>query len=302
MSRSVRKRIRDLAKSSGEYLDVIIACGMSFVVATIGILDVFGGDEFVNEAILLVLGFYSLAVMRDRRGRQIALAQASALRCIDDGETAKQIAAERSQTTHWSHRGSTGALLRNKLLPQLTVDVGSSGGSFGLQVELADPTNRRLCDAYAIQMSANSDEHWTAERIRDDVLTTVMALFYMSLRFPIQLRVAMSQSLTTFTDDLSDTGVLIDPMAGGAQTLAVSGSLSHYRGYQHDLAASYAFARDLPIEDAKGHVVDPDRVDIDELNAVLVDLDILPADYRRGNLAQLATAITRALPSRANRT
>ncbi|MGH8879437.1 MAG: hypothetical protein ACRD0P_19170 [Stackebrandtia sp.] len=301
MSRSVRKRIRDFAKSSGEYLDVIIACGMSFVVATIGLLDVFGGDEFVNEAILLVLGFYSLAVMRDRRGRQVALAQSSALRCIDDAATAKQIAEDRAETTHWSHRGNTGGLLRTKLLPQLTVDVGKSGGSFGLQVELADPTDTALCEAYAIQLSANSNDHWTAERVRDDALTTIGALFYMSLRFPVRLRMAVSAALTTFTVDLSDKAVLIDPMAGGAQTLSVSGSLSHFRGYQHDLAATYAYARDLPIEDVKRHVVDPDHVDMDELNAVLVDLGILPHEYRRTHLAALTASVAQALPSRANR-
>jgi hypothetical protein len=301
MSRSVKARIRDFARSSGDYLELIITCGLSFVVAFVGMVDVFGADEFTNEAILMVLGFYSLAVMRDRKGRQRALRDASALRCLDDASVTKQIADDRAETTNWVHRGGTGALLRDQLLPQLTAQVDKRGGSFGLQVELADPKNAKLCDAYAIQLRANSPRNWTGHNVRDDVLTTVVTLFYLSLRFPVRVRAAVSNALTTFTVDLSDKTVLIDPMAGGAQTLAIEGSLSHFRGYQHDLAATYAFARELPLDEAKARVNDPDNVDIEELNAVLVDLDILPDEYRRADLQRLAESVRKVLPQRAQR-
>ncbi|TWJ12732.1 hypothetical protein LX16_3496 [Stackebrandtia albiflava] len=297
----MRDRIRGFARSSGDYLDLIVACGMAFVVAAVSLLDVFGGDEFINEAILLVLGFYALAVIRDRRGRQKALEDASALRCLDDAAVDRVLTEERDHTTHWAHRDGTGSLLRRRLLPRLAAEGGRRGGAFGLQVELADPMDTGLCERYAAQFRSGGENDWRAADVRDEILVTIVALFYLGLRTTVRPRVAVSRNLSMFTVDLTDRAVSVDPLPRGAQSLLVSGSLSHFRGWQYDLAASYSHGRELPLEQSRHRVEEPDVVDIDELNAVLVDLAVLPDDYRRADLSRLAAAVTAALPARDGR-
>jgi hypothetical protein len=123
-------------------------------------------------------------------------------------------------TSAWYFRGATGSFLRAWTLPTLH-RVGINKGSAYpcmLRVEIIDPDNEALCQAYASYRAALDTQRegrsprqsgWTSDHVRRQCIATLLAVAWYCEHRTFSAVVVMSSSMPVLRFDVSDTHAIL---------------------------------------------------------------------------------------------
>jgi len=128
----------------------MLALTIAIVFGLLGVLDVLGPDSSViNAAVLLTLALLAATLLRDRSSVGEALTAIATVRSASGPELSQAYADAWRNTDRWIFKGGTGGSLRASTLPRSVEIARQEGRPLRVQLEVVDPTDDALCDAYA---------------------------------------------------------------------------------------------------------------------------------------------------------
>ncbi|ADG88200.1 hypothetical protein [Thermobispora bispora] len=139
-------------------------------------------------------------------------------------------------------------------IPEIVAAARQDKRPITLRVEIIDPTNEEVCEAYAHYRRSLSDlpddtgEVWTTERTRKESFATVLAAFWYRQRYGLlDIGVGLSSVMTTFRWDLSSRAVIVTVESPDRAMIAYTKSF-YYESCLTELRTSFQQARQVPIE------------------------------------------------------
>lgn len=314
--------------------DAAIALVVALVVAVIGLSEDPEPGK-VASATLLVLGLLAASILRDRyrrapvedeiRGSLRALEtlparlerlddfdrlvrrtmhsfdESSAVRAIGGDEVGPVLAEARRGTDRWIFKGGTGTYIRAVTLPRCVEDAKRERRALLFRLEIIDPSDEEVCDAYARFRRAGApvgggQEPWTLERTRKESYATVLAACYHRGRYRLlDIDIGLSRTMTTFRWDLSSSCVVITREDPTAPALRVDKGKFYYDWCYTELLSSLDQARRVPIEQARSAGLS-DEPTVEEIRRLFQVLDLpLPRSFSDRDVADIARRALRAV-------
>ncbi|MEU5879746.1 hypothetical protein [Spirillospora sp. NPDC047279] len=308
----------------GKNADAVIALTLAIVVAVISLgLQVPNETQVVNSAILAVVGLLASSILRDR-GRRIpveaevrdtlrassatltglserlehierfedvisdtkrALDETAVVRVISGAQVGQVLAEARRDTDRWFFKGGTGTYIRARTLPECVAAARRERRTLLFRVEILDPTNVEVCEAYARHRRSVSDETdatgepWTLERTRKEAYATILAACWHKQRFGmLDIDLGLSQTMTTLRYDLSKACVVVTRDDPRGEALVINNDKFYYGWYSAELQVSLDQARRVPIEQARLAPLD-DEPTVEETRKLF---EVLGIDLARG--------------------
>ncbi|WP_106398571.1 hypothetical protein [Actinocorallia populi] len=307
--------------------DAAIALVIAVVVAVFGLSD----DPDLNKvasATLLVLGLLAASILRDRYRRdpvedevrgslraleslparlerldgferlirltRHSLDESSAVRAISGDEVGPVLAEARLGTDRWIFKGGTGTYIRAVTLPGCVADAKRERRALLFRLEIIDPSDEDVCDAYARFRRAGApagggQEAWTLERTRKESYATILAACYHRDRYRLlDIDIGLSRTMTTFRWDLSSSCVVITREDPTAPALRVDKGKFYYDWCYTELLNSLDQARRVPIEQARAARLS-DEPTVEEIRRLFQALDLaLPRSFSDRDVADIA--------------
>jgi hypothetical protein len=180
---------------------------------------------------------------------------ATAVEVVSQADVAEELARAQRTTSGWSYRGTTGARLRDHILPACLEHVRRAQRPLKLTVELLDIGDVDQCQKYARTRSRldsvtdPNGEGWTVARVRHEVYATVLALCWYRDRFDPLLDVALAFSPVYQTQriDIADHMMIMTPDDPREPGLVVRKDSMLYPIYVSQLRESFLQSREMPI-------------------------------------------------------
>ncbi|WP_283135649.1 hypothetical protein [Rhizohabitans arisaemae] len=242
--------------------DGALALVAAVAAALISLIDVFSNAvdlkmDYMEEATLLVLALLAVAVLRDRNATARAVNATAAVRLLNGSEVGRALAEGRNDTHYWNFKGGTGTYLRAVTFPECIKIAQSEKRPLRMQIEIIDPANEVLCNAYAQFRSSlapgpdGTGEPWTFDRTRKESYATVLAACWYRRRFTfLEVEVGLSTVMTTFRWDMSASRIIMTQEDGTSPSLMFEAGKPHFRAYSRELVASFKQARRIPLDQA----------------------------------------------------
>jgi hypothetical protein len=328
----LRGFVQRLAAATVANFDGIVAVGLAGLFVLLSILDVLGvKSDPLSSATLAVLAFTTITVLRDRNqgkrnqdvteqvGREVLAAEArlrgalgettSALHDVarisvaNGPEIGRLLADARRSTVFWNYRGGTGRGLRSGTLPECVDAARARQAEFAVRIELVDPRKDAACERYALLRNRSSPvqagpgaEPWTKDRVRDEVLATLLATCWHLQRYPLlDARVALSATAGTMRWDQSSSMLLLRQGDRTAQAVVATAGSTLYGMAARELRISHEQARPVPVRQAADAVALDDRPNVRQVRALFQALDLtLPTSLGDDAVSRL---VARALPA-----
>src|SRR5690606_31456699 len=107
-------------------------------------------------------------------GTKRALDESTVVRVIGGAQVAHVLEEARRDTDRWFFKGGTGTYIRARTLPECVAAARRERRTLLFRVEILDPSNVEVCEAYARHRRSVSDgpdatgEPWTLERTRKE--------------------------------------------------------------------------------------------------------------------------------------
>ncbi|HEX3257123.1 MAG TPA: hypothetical protein VHS35_01320 [Pseudonocardia sp.] len=235
----------------------MLALTIAIVFGLLGVLDVLGPDSSViNAAVLLTLALLAATLLRDRSSVGEALTAIATVRSASGPELSQAYADAWRNTDRWIFKGGTGGSLRTRTLPRCVEIARQEGRPLRVQLEVVDPTDDALCDAYARFRStpaageAARDGDWTRERVRTEVYATILAVCLHRQKFGnfLTVEIGFSRVVSTFRWDLSRSCAILTQEGSPTASLIFDNDRAHYRSLDRELVASFNQARKLHLD------------------------------------------------------
>ncbi|GAA2658454.1 MULTISPECIES: fused MFS transporter/spermidine synthase family protein [Nonomuraea] len=208
-------------------------------------------------------------------------------------EIGEALAAARKDTTRWSFKGGTGTYLRAVTLPECVAASRKVRRHLTITVEIVDPTNEEVCEAYAHYRRSLSDlpdgtgERWTTDRARKESYATILAAFWHRQRYGLlDISVGLSHTMTTFRWDLSATRLIMTVEDPNRAMSALAGTF-YYENCDSELRLSLEQARRVPIERYKA-VPLSDEPTVEEVEELFRRIELpLPKAYTEHDIVDV---------------
>ncbi|WP_371779271.1 hypothetical protein [Streptosporangium subroseum] len=320
----------------GKNVDGFIALLLAVGVGVVGLLDNQIDDDLKKQVIeggtLLVLALLATAILRDRwrqepvetairesftstaalpgrlerlegvvDGAGRALQDLSVVHVLNGAEEiAKAHAEGRRETDRWIFKGGTGTYFRAVTLPECVTAARKERRALLMRLEILDPGNERVCEAYARfrrSMSQEPDgtgEVWTPERTRKESYATILAGCWYHQRFGLlEIHIGLSATMTTFRWDLSSASLIITGEDPRRALLARRGSF-YYDSCTTELMTSLEQAKRVPIELGRSVPLSEEPT-IEEVRRLFETLGLpLPRSYTDRDIGDLTRKALRA--------
>jgi hypothetical protein len=170
--------------------------------------------------------------------------------------TGKQIPALLKQlagsTSTWRYSGGTGTYLRAATMPRLANSAVNESRTIVVEAVLLDPRDRKLCDEYAKYRSSGksgrSDREWTSDRVRYEVLATLISAFiWRQHSHYCEFRIKLKSSLSHFRYDWGDDYVVVTTEDPDDPALKVARGTPYHRSHGEDLRWNFVYnSKELP--------------------------------------------------------
>ncbi|MFI6905600.1 hypothetical protein ACIBKY_30355 [Nonomuraea sp. NPDC050394] len=290
-------------------------------------------NQLVSAATLVILALVATALLRDRlrqapveatitsgalselpvrlaRLEQIETLVTGTRRALDELQLVRVLASPleiaqahrdaRSGTTRWSFKGGTGTFLRAVTLPECVVAARKDKRHLTVRIEIIDPTNNEVCEAYAHYRRSLADapdvtgETWTTDRVRKESFATILAAFWHRQRYGLlDIGVGLSSTMTTFRWDLSASRVIMTIEDPNRAMTALAGTF-YYESCDTELRLSLEQARRVPLESYK-HVPLSDEPTVEEVQELFRGIELpLPRTYNDRDIVDIARKALRA--------
>jgi hypothetical protein len=195
-------------------------------------------------------------LLRDRSSVGEALTAIATVRSASGPELSQAYADAWRNTDRWIFKGGTGGSLRTRTLPRCVEIARQEGRPLRVQLEVVDPTDDALCDAYARLRStpaageAARDGDWTRERVRTEVYATILAVCLHRRKFGnfLTVEIGFSRVVSTFRWDLSRSCAILTQEGSPTASLIFDNDRPHYRSLDRELVASFNQARKLHLD------------------------------------------------------
>jgi hypothetical protein len=281
----------------GKNADAFIALVLALTVAVLGLgVNLPHQDEITNSAVLAVIALLATSVLRDR-GRRIpveaevrdtlrassstldelssklthieqfesvlagtkrALDETTVVRVISGGQVAQVLEEARRDTDRWFFKGGTGTYIRARTLPECVAAARRDRRTLLFRLEILDPTNVEVCEAYARHRRSVSDapdatgEKWTLERTRKEAYATLLSACWHKQRFAmLDIDIGLAQTMTTLRYDLAATRLVVTRDDPRGEALVVDSNKFYYSWVSAELQTSLDQARRVPVEQAR---------------------------------------------------
>ncbi|MEU6749411.1 hypothetical protein ACQPZ8_35770 [Actinomadura nitritigenes] len=281
----------------GKNADAFIALVLAITVAVLGLgVNLPHEAEITNSAILAVIALLATSVLRDR-GRRIpveaevrdtlrasastldelsgrlahieefesvlagtkrALDETAVVRVIGGGQVAQVLEEARRDTDRWFFKGGTGTYIRAKTLPECVAAARRDRRTLLFRLEILDPTNVEVCEAYARHRRSVSDspdatgEKWTLERTRKEAYATLLAACWHKQRFGmLDIDIGLARTMTTLRYDLASSRLVVTRDDPRGEALVVDNDKFYYSWVSAELQTSLDQARRVPVEQAR---------------------------------------------------
>lgn len=284
-------------RKDGEGLLALLIAGTALVLI---ILDVFGvdfiGPDGLSAAILVVLGLLAFTLLRDRQTAEEMAEQGAAVRQVDAYTADRERLDACRETATWEFRGGIGDVLRSVTLPACV--EASAQASFGMRLEILDPGDAMLCEAYAkhraLLVSGAEKERWAGPRVREELLATIFAAcWYRQQHRSLDIRVGLSSVLHTICWDRADNRLIITEDGKTGYALVIDKDKPWYGGFSSEMASSFRRTRELPIA-ATAALELPTKLRGVHIKAVFEALRIDVSDYDDRGLVEISRLALKA--------
>jgi hypothetical protein len=163
----------------------------------------------------------------------------------------------RSNTTHWNYKGGTGTYLRSVTLPGLAKYARQKKAPFEITIEILDPTNEKLCNLYAHYResvaASNRQNQWTGKRTKlESYATILLACIYKAEEPLLNIRLGLSQTMTTFRYDIASDFLIITNEDPRAPALRINYNTFFYETYRDDIKRSLEQSKMVLLENTTG--------------------------------------------------
>ncbi|WP_240506139.1 hypothetical protein [Thermoactinospora rubra] len=290
-------------------------------------------NQLVSAATLVILALVATALLRDRVRQApveetitsgalsqlpVRLARLEEIESLVDGtrraldqlqlvrilassrEIAQALAEARRETSTWSFKGGTGTYIRAVTLPQCVAAARRDKRDLTFRIEIIDPANPEVCEAYAHYRRSLSDqpdgtgERWSADRARKESYATILAAFWYRQRYSLlDIRVGLSAAMTTFRWDLSDSRMVMTVEDPNRAMTALSGTF-FYESAKTELRLSLEQARPVPLEAYKTAWLS-DEPTVEEVQELFERIGVpLPKSYDERDVVAIARKALRA--------
>jgi hypothetical protein len=268
--------------------DGLLALLVAAAVGVLAVLDVLGTDQ-LNAAILLVLALLAATLLRDRQSAKEMAAEGAAVRQVDAYAAAQERLNACLRTQSWEFRGGIGDVLRAVTLP--TCVEASADSSLSVRLEILDPDDKALCEAYAkhraLLVAGAEKDRWTAERTREEVLATIFAAcWYRKQHRSLDIRVGLSSVLNTICWDRADDRLIITEDGKPGYALVIDQDKPYYGAFSSEMASSFRRTRELPIAKTEALQLPP-RLRGAHVQAVFETLGLDVARYDERALVEI---------------
>ena len=291
------RRFSSWLKSNADAVTALVGGGLVGLIALLDI-NVLGSDgDTVNGAVLLVLALLATSVLRDRHAAVRASRQARQLQILHGREVGDELERARQETDHWWFRGGTGTYLRAVTLPECVQRSQQKGLTFTFQIEIIDPTDKKVCESYANQrLQVPQSEPWTWQRSRNEAYATILACAYYKQTAPfVTFRLALAGRVSALRWDLSARCVVQTQENPNEPALLLVAGHSLFANTQRELRLSFDQAREVSLDQSDNVrlSVEPTH---DEVRQLFEELRVgLPASVTQ---AEVGDIIRRALKPR----
>lgn len=217
--------------------------------------EAFGSNIIDNLAAGLVVAIVSSILLMACSPRHVVEEDVAAL---EPWNIRPVLDAALPTTRRYWFRGRSGRFLRTSVMPVLG-DAGSRQSQLReMSILLPDPTNHTTLADYAFYRNSLKGQagRWTAERIRDEILATIItAARHVTTNHFLQIEVYLANDFSLFRMDMADDQLVLsreDPMW---PAILCSGRSKFYASYIEEFRNEAAKAARVPL--GKASVPDP---------------------------------------------
>jgi hypothetical protein len=223
-----------------------------------------------------------------------ALAENSYVRVLHGAEVGQALEDARHSTDRWVFKGGTGTFLRAVTLPECVGVARRRKHTMHVQLEILDPTDEKLCGAYAQFRRSLSDqpdstgEIWTLDRTRKESYATVLAACWYWQRFSfVTIEVGLSSVMTTFRWDMTPKRLIITQEDPQFPAMMLEPGKYYYEIYSRELMASLRQSRQVPISQLDRTALS-DEPTVDETRKLFAELDLpIPRAFTDRDVAEI---------------
>jgi hypothetical protein len=335
-----REVLGGAARWVAKNVDGAIALVLAVVVGVLGVLpdemiSPAAESKLISATTLVILALVATALLRDRARQEPVEAAInttsdalaglperlrrldeledlvkSTRRVLDDmavvrvlaspQEIGQAHAAARRGTDRWIFKGGTGTYIRAVTLRECVAAAKREKRHFTIRLEIIDPTDVDVCEAYAHFRRSLSDapdgtgEMWTTDRTRKESYATILAAFWQRQRYGLlDAVVGLSSTMTTFRWDLSSNAVIMTVEDPNRAMMAPSGTF-YYESCETELRTSLEQARRVPIDRYK-QVPLSEEPTVDEVRRLFDRIDLaLPTTFTDRDVVEITRKALRA--------
>lgn len=168
------------------------------------------------------------------------------LESLDSGQIEKTIRLATESAKEWRVRARTANYFFKATLPWLTSSALQTGRSVKIQVQVLDPENRKLMEAYARFRSNHAGQAalWTAARVQNEIYAGLLQAALCKADAPrLDIRVGFSPAFWVMSLDISEQLALLTGQNKGEPALLFKPQSSYFTGWCDDFEASFSECR-----------------------------------------------------------
>ncbi|MEM8943989.1 MAG: hypothetical protein AAGD11_02315 [Planctomycetota bacterium] len=267
------------------YTIVILALVLAVVVRFLGLpyLDDQLSVGFLTFCAILLDGFVVSFIVTVFIGSYIfwlspELVRESEMDVVEPKEIGPLLSQALTDTRKWVYKGACGRYTRATTLPRLAKAARHKGIGRDVRIVILDPADDQLCEAYATYRrslkSANPNDPWTANRVKEEVLATIVTAFCFKHEEPLlTIDLFLINHFSAFRLDISDRYVVVTKEDKEAAGLRADANTYFYDSYVDDVRLSERQGKEVRFNEqvpAKG------RIQTTELKKVIIDAELLP--------------------------
>ena len=311
-----------------KYADSALALVLAVGVGVLALASIVGTND-IDGAILLTLALVATSALRNRAREEAmdnqlhdvlqttegmltrlparldelektvestrrALTENSYIRVLHGAEVGQALEDARRNTDRWVFKGGTGTFLRAVTLPECIEVARRRKHTMHVQLEIIDPTDEKLCGAYAQFRRSLSDqpdstgEIWTTDRTRKESYATVLAACWYRQRYSfVTIEVGLSSVMTTFRWDMTPHRLIITQEDPHFPAMMLEPGKYYYEIYSRELMASLRQSRPVPISKLD-HTTLSDEPTVDEGRKLFTELDLpIPRAFTDRDVAEI---------------
>jgi hypothetical protein len=154
-----------------------------------------------------------------------------------------------SFTGKWDFSGSSGTFIRASTLPQLHAVTGHKQKHVDVLILINDPRDLVICERYVGYKRTSGEEPWTVERVRLEIVATIIAAAWYGIVNPrLTIRVGLKSVLSRYRYDVSSAYAIVTRENPDEPALIVHSESVRYQGIIEEISCQRDQAEMLDLE------------------------------------------------------